>query len=355
MATTRETLRLLRGMRIEVSATVDETTRALVRAWARAWDELSRDWQAAVTDLMTQSADGEWPSRYTVTRAERTLKALDATRNALLDLGDTAGVRIVETLPDLTSQAALWEARLIGSQMPPRAGTAAELVTRFDRINPASLEQIVRRTTGQITSLLLPLSIEATAAMHALLIRGIAVGDNPRTVARQMMRRLQGAFNGGLTRALVVARTEMLDAHRNAARAQDIANTNVLAGWQWVAQLDHRTCPSCWAQHGSEHPVDEAGPLDHQQGRCARVPLPKSWRQLGFDVPEPPSALPDARAVFDAMPEADQVAVMGAPRLDLLRSGQMQWGDLSVRRSTIGWRDSYAPRPVRDLAAAAVL
>jgi hypothetical protein len=60
--------------------------------------------------------------------------------------------------------------------------------------------------------------------------------------------------------------------------------------------------------------------------------------------------LPDAQTVLDVMSAADQLAVMGPRRLELLRSGQVSWADLSMRRSTIGWRDSYVPRPVRDLA-----
>jgi hypothetical protein len=60
--------------------------------------------------------------------------------------------------------------------------------------------------------------------------------------------------------------------------------------------------------------------------------------------------LPDAQTVLDVMSAADQLAVMGPQRLELLRTGQVSWADLSMRRSTIGWRDSSAPRPVRDLA-----
>lgn len=37
------------------------------------------------------------------------------------------------------------------------------------------------------------------------------------------------------------------------------------------------------------------------------------------------------------------------PRLDLLRSGRIQWADLATRRETSGWRPSYVPTSVRDL------
>ena len=112
-------------------------------------------------------------------------------------------------------------------------------------------------------------------------------------------------------------------------------------------------CPSCWSMHGSVHNVDDFGPIDHQQGRCTSIPTTKSWADLGFDIEEPPSVLPDARQVFDDLPAEQQTAILGKDRLDLLRSGQIQWADLATRRSTDGWRDSIVPTPVSALLAKA--
>lgn len=108
-------------------------------------------------------------------------------------------------------------------------------------------------------------------------------------------------------------------------------------------------CPACWSMHGTVHPVTEPGPLDHQQGRCARCPKVKPWSQMGIAGDEPADLIPDARKVFVGLPEVDQVAIMGSARLNLLRSGHISWEDLPQRRVTAGWRDSYAPRRVRDL------
>ena len=101
--------------------------------------------------------------------------------------------------------------------------------------------------------------------------------------------------------------------------------------------------------HGTIHDLDEPGPIDHQQGRCARVPVSKSWRDLGIDIPEPPSVVPDALASFRAMPKSDQLAVLGHTRLALLDSGRIRWSDLATRRQTDGWRDSIIPTPLADL------
>lgn len=353
MAVNRETLALLDGMRVSLDTTVDATTRELARQWGTAWNELRGEWQAAIDDLVNASTDGRWPTRAQIVRAERAQRALAITRDALDNLAQQAGVTIVQPVTQLTGEAAAWHARIIGSQIPSTAGSQAELAARFARVDPDALAAIVDRATGRIESTLRPLSREAAAAMRASLIRGVAVGDNPRETAARMLRRVQGDFAGGLTRAMTIARTEQLDAHRAGGHAQDTANADVLQGWQWTATLDARTCPSCWAKHGTLYEVTDPGPWDHQNGRCARTPVTKSWRQLGFDIDEPPSLLPDARAVFDALPEADQLAIMGPRRLELLRFGQVGWADLSQRRPSPEWRTSYGVRPVRDLRVAA--
>lgn len=349
MAVSRETLLLVDGMRIAINAPVDAAARRVIDAWARAWTEVAREWDDAIRDLVDASKDGRWPSRMQVARAQRARAVLAHTRDMLDDLAKSLPVTVVQDVPHLAGVAAKWQARLMASQLPPQAGGATELVTRFQRVGADQVDQIVTRTTRRVTSKARPLSAQADAAMRSALIRGVAVGDNPRRAAADMLARVQGAFNGGRNRALVIARTEILDAYRRAAAANDKANSDVLAGWQWVADLGPRTCPSCFAMHGSMHPIDEPGPSDHQQGRCVRVPVTKPWKDLGLDVVEPASVLTDGRAVFDAMPEVDQLAVMGRDRLDLLRSGRIGWDDLAMRRRTPGWRDSWAPTPIQAL------
>jgi hypothetical protein len=349
MAVRRETLRLIKALRATISSITDQQTRSLVMAWSRAWTEAAGEFDTAIAVLLAVADEGRWPTRAQIMRSRRALAALDVAGRELQRLASQAGREIARATAEVVRETAAAQPDLIASQLPSNAGDRVTLRASFDRVDPQTLSAIVDRTTQQVTSLTRPLSQEATAAMLRELIRGVVVGDNPRTTARLMLRRLEGAFNGGLTRALVIARTELLDAHRLAAMLSQTANADVLAGWQWVAQLDSRSCPSCWAQHGSIHPLTEPGPMDHQAGRCSRCPVTKSWRQLGFGVAEPPSTLPVAQARFRALPEVDQLRIMGPQRLELLRSGDVAWADLSTRRSTRGWRDSYAPTPVRDL------
>ena len=348
MSVTDRTLRAAENVRRTVNRQVNGVTRSLTAAWVQAWDEVVGEWRAALAELVAASADGGWPSRGALTRFDRAQQAIEITHKRLLELYAEAGQTISAKLPEVTAEAAQWEARLIGSQLPPNASVV--LGVTFDRVDPIALEAIVTRTTQQVNSALWPLAAEATAAMHGELVRGIAAGTNPRRAAALMLRRVRGRFDGGLARAVNIARTEMLDAHRYAARAQDLANADVVEEWVWLAKLDRRTCPSCLAQHGTSHPLDEVGPIDHQQGRCDRLPVTKPWRALGFDIDEPPGLSPESsQAWFDGQSEEDQVAIMGAERLALLRSGEVSWDELSQRRTNPGWRDSMVPTPVSQL------
>lgn len=342
-------------MRAATDAIVDEQVRVLTRAWVRAWDDLAGIQAAAIDDLIAASAGGRWPGRTVIDRADRANRALAAAHDRLERLSAMTGDSLRDVLPALVAESAQHQAAILATQMPPGVATQAVLTTAFNRVDPGSLEAIVQRSLEQITALTWPLAAEATAVMKQVLVRGVALGYNPRKAAAIMLQNVEGAFNGGLSRALNIARTEMLDAHRAASKAQWEANNDLVTEWQWSTTLDLRTCESCLAMHGKRFPTSVQGPEDHQQGRCVGIPVTRSWAELGFDVPEPASVLPDARAWFDGLPESDQLRVMGPARLEMLKSGQITWDDLATRRVTDGWRDSFGPTPVhvlRNLATA---
>lgn len=344
---TTDTLRLLAALRIEINAHVTAAERALAERWILAWDQLAADWREAAEQVVEAWADGR-PSAYQIERLDRVQRALAATAQEFDRLREFAIVTVTNGAGDVIDMSAERLAEIMASQMPSSMDRAA-LTAAFNRLDPEALRAIVLRATEQIASSSRQLSARAIDAMYRALISGIGLGDNPRQVARMMLR-LERGFNGGLDRALNLARTEMLDAHREAARVHRQANADTLRGWRWLATLDERTCPSCLAKNGTEYPVGTFGPIDHQQGRCASVPVVKPWRELGLpDVIEPPDVFPDAREWFAGLPAATQLRIMGAERLAWLQSGAISWDDLSVLRQTNGWRESFGVRPLYDL------
>ncbi|MFI6296846.1 phage minor head protein [Nonomuraea sp. NPDC050790] len=347
MAITSETLRLVASLRNQINSITDNTVRSLTVAWVRAWDEIVWEVIAALDELLRASNDG-WPSRRQIARTARAMSALDLAREALERLAGLAIQSITASVAEAARLSAAGQNDLIASQLPP--GSRRQLDIRFGRADQDPLAVIITRTTQRITSYVRPISKDATAAMKRELVRGVAVGDNPRESARRILQRVEGAFNGGLSRAATIARTEILDASRKAAEWSQEPHDDVLDGWVWNASLDPRVCPACLSMHGTQHPLSEPGPQGHPNCRCARTPKTKSWSDLGFGIPEPDDLLPDARSWFDALPTVDQQQIMGRARLDSLNRGDLDWADLAIKRENPDWRASYQVRPLKGLS-----
>lgn len=340
MPTTPEALRLEDQLRREFAQIVDAQTRDLVRAWAIAWDEVAPDLRDTLTQLLTDTEDARL-TRTVLLRSKRLAKALSAIADELDRLSAVAGVRITRDLRAIVDQAGQAQARIISSMLP----VDQDLVDldAWSQVNKRQIDAMVRRSTQQITSLRRPLSRTAYAAVQRELIRGIAVGSNPRATASRIVARAERGFNGGLSRALVISRTETIDAHRVAAAAGQKQHADVLAGWVWLASLSSRTCPACLSMHGTVHPLSEPGPLGHQQCRCARMPQTRPWSELGFDVDEPEDLTPDADEFFERLTPADQKKILGQDGYQAWSSGDFPRSAWATRRETAGWRDSYVP------------
>lgn len=343
-----ESLRLQQQRMATLNGIVDDSTRTLVRGFTRAWDQTAADLEQALIEAAATRQAGERLTWRQLSRIDRFQAAMRRLAQQLDDLAATGRVQIVDGAGEAVSVAREFEPRLIASQLPAVGPSTAELARQFNVAGPA-FDQIVRRAQERIVSRMQPLSAEAMAQMRRELIRGITVGANPRVTARRMLQRLERQFAGGLTRALRIARTEQLDAYRAGNALVDEANTEVLQGWTWVAALDDRTCIACVSMHGRQFPTTTPGPEGHVQCRCDRVPVTKSWRELGFAVDEPPSLLTDGRAWFDQQPVAVRRQIAGPARLQALEDGTVGWDDLARRQHNDGWRDSYSVTPLRDL------
>lgn len=309
--------------------------------------------RAAVDDVVAESVRlGRWPQPWELARVARLQEALIAAERSLATLGQRAGVTVADATGHIVQATAGAEPGIIASQLP--AAEQAAAATQFaGKLLPSALDVIVARIQSRIVAESRELSGPAMDAMRRALVTGIAGGDHPSVVARDMLRRVEGAFNGGLARATVISRTELLDGYRTASLYSHSANADVLSGWRWLATLDRRTCPSCWSKNGNVYPATTPGPWDHVQGRCARCPVVRPWSALGISTPEPPSLFPDAQARFNSLSKTEQLAIMGPGRLAALQSGAAKWSDLATQRQNPDWRPSYQPTPVRDLTARA--
>lgn len=342
MAVTARTLQLAEDLRAAIGNVLDDVVRTLTARWARAWERIEIRFAMAVAELIT-NGEGQWPTRRQILASPRVNDALDRAseqHDVLVGLLKTVGVAAAAKAASAAGKA---QTGMIASQLPGGHGRPTTGIT------DAAVDEVVRRAGQRITTLCGPLTREMRDELRRELIRGVAQGLDPDQAALLLVRRLEGAYSISLARALTIAHTEIMDAHREAARLTQAANADVLRGWIWIARLGRNTCPACWAMHGSEHPLDESGPNDHPNGKCQRAPLTKTWKELGFPYAEPESRMPDAQTTFRALSRADQLHIMGPGRLAALDRGDITWSDLARLRDNTGWRPSYQPVPLKDL------
>lgn len=350
MAINPRTLAVERELQAFLDTILDQQTRDIVEAWALAWDQT----KAALDAAMLELAQATQAGRVTATQINRSQRAQAAMRQlgaALEQAAARTGQVITADLAAVIEQAIAAEVGMIETQLTGtrRATLRANLV----RADPGQISAMVERATQQITTTTLPLAPETYAVVRAELLRGISVGENPRQAARRMVRAAEDRTNFGLSRAMTIARTETLDATRQAQYWADQANTQVLAGWVWTAHLDPRTCRSCIARNGTLHDLDTPGPNDHQNGRCARVPKTKTWAELGFEgIEDPPDVTPDAEAWFAGLTEAQQRDILTDRGYGAWQAGDYPMERWARVRETDGWRDSWVPtRPPANVAA----
>ena len=310
---------VLRRQRAAIAELIDEASDEVLLLWAKVWTDLRAEIEAELVrrgeaSMLTYSAD--YAGQRLIELGERSAGIVSGAARRLVEL----------SLRDA--------AALIGAQLP----------SLWPLARPAKpeLDAIVQRATTSITSRSWALSDEAGRAMRRRLVQGVAAGRSPRETARLMIADVQDAFDGGLARALTISRTETIDAYRAGAKAHHEANRDVLQGWVWLANLSERTCPSCVAMHGTEHALDEPGPLDHPQGRCSRMPLVKP--ELVPGAPKP--VIESGPEWLSRQPEGVQRSVLGPRRFEAWQDGDYPVSRWAVRRESPDWRASYAPGPI---------
>lgn len=329
--------------RAELLQAEGQAVRALTRAYGVAWQRI----QARLDRLQQKMADararGETVSPSWLLQQER-LASLQ--QQIALELR-AAGLQAASTIAVAQTNALLLAEQHAPQLMSAALGTPpVGVVATFTRLPREALGALVGLTQAGTPLLELLGDLAAPAAQEAseLLIEAVVLGLGPRETAR-MVRKVIGA---PLSQALTFARTATLGSYRAATLTIYQANSDVVTGWIWHAQLGPRTCALCWAMHGTEHALGEpfAG---HFNCRCAMLPRTKTWRELGYDVPETRAEIPTGAAVFAELSADAQLAILGPGKFARYAAGKLTLAELVTTTQNARWGAMRTERPLYTL------
>lgn len=293
---------------------------AIVRSYQAMYGRMTDSLEALLARIYR---DGETPGkRYLADRLAGWVRELGREMGSFSTYLQTA-------LPGFANNAAasgMGDAYRILRALSP-AGTPV-LQTQWGRLPREAINTILGFMQPSST---LWTRLEAMAPVYSkevadLLVDAIAQGWGAARTARNIAPlfaaandAMLGGMGKALTDALRTARTVQLWSYREAARANYVANNDVVTGWQWSAELDERTCMSCVAMHGTIHDLDETLD-DHHNGRCAAIPIVLGRPLYDEDA---------GRKWFDGLSESQQAAQMGAEKYQAFRDGKFEFGALS--------------------------
>lgn len=317
----------------------------LVRAYGAVWQRIKRRLDDLGQQITLARQRGEDVSPAWLLQFERLQTLQRHVEVELREFARFAEGRIVAEQHEAVQAAQEHAVRLMRSGMgePPPGVTVT-----FARLPSEALRDLIGflQDGSPLRELLDELGPEASRQVRQALIAGVATGQHPTVIARQVRQ----ALGGNLVRALTIARTEVLRSYRESSRRTYQANADLVRGWVWQAALGLRTCAFCWAKHGSFHRLDEQF-ASHPRCRCTMVPATRSWRDLGFDVPETPGDITPGPELFDRLPEEQQRAILGPAKFEAYRSGQITLDDLVGHRRDPRWGPVGYERSLRDILA----
>lgn len=280
----------------------------------------------------------------------------------LRQFGDTAEI-IVTDIQRRAAQLGAQHAEMLTKAAMGPAPAGANILSGFNKVPTEAMRDLVGFTVkgSPLRELFDVLGADVSEAARRTLLSGFTLGYNPRKIGREMAKEA----GMGLDRALRISRTETLRAYRESTRRSYAANPNLIKGWIWHSAADLRTCPACWAMHGTHHTADETLD-DHPNGRCAMLAETKTWAELGFPgVPESGVQIEPGADKFARLDSATQREILGPAAYEAYKAGAVKledfvgrkysrdWGSMRYANSLVGMVGLEESLRYREMAAAA--
>lgn len=291
-------LQVLREQRAALLRGDVATLQQYASRWQSVEDTLADSIELLARDIAERQALGLDVSRNSLYRLDRYQRLLEQTRDTIN--GFAVGIE-----PDIRQQQTeLWTQGQVDAIAQLEAITGASWSTLPVSAGNTFIGFAV--DGSPLRSLLLQAWPDAADRMTNTLLQGIALGKNPRNVARLMQEDTQAS----LQRMLTVARTETLRAYRESSRDM-YAKSGVVEQYRRLATRSVRTCFLCVALDRTLHPVTEPLPT-HPNCRCTSVPVVS-----GYDV----NLGMSSQEWFDKQDADTQRRMLGNGRYNLYKRG----------------------------------
>ena len=343
MAITPLVIELADQYRAALLARERQAASAMVRYYGLIWQDLQTQINALDAEIQSLRASGGIASADKITRLTRTRNVQTQVAQELDKFSDVAGGVI---------SAAQREAIAAGERDAYNLTLAAfpqgSVSINFWRMPVGAVETMVGFVADgtPLNDLIRGYVGEAAESFLDELVKGLAEGKNPRAIASI----LRQEFGMGLTKSLLITRTEQLRAYRTATLGS-YNDSGVVKGWQRHAAKGERTCMACIVLDGKVY--DLATEMDdHPNGRCSMLPITKTYAEMGIDAPEPTFQDETAREWFERQEEATQRGMMGGGMFDAWRDGRFTLDNIPKIVNNKVWGDSWTPAPLYELLGA---
>lgn len=349
----------------------------VTRAYGVAYAAILRELKALVDAMAVAEKLGEPVNREWLSRRNRleTLQAQAA--RSISEFSQGADLSILNGQASAVQMAVEHSASLLETGLVSAAGSGSVAVgLTLNRVPDSALQHLVGFLSdgSPLSTVIGKLPPQAAMAVEDGLIEGLALGRSPRETARLMANAMA---TGGMLppggpsevmermrsihmKALTIARTETLRSYRTAAHENYNANDDITEGWMWISAHQLRTCPVCWAMHGTIHPLTEIM-ASHPNCRCTQVPVLKE--QYGGA----PDDVRSGEEEFAKLTEAEQKFVLGPAKFQAFKAGSIslkslvrethseQWGagraEASLKEALSGQKSLPLNRPARSFVA----
>jgi SPP1 gp7 family putative phage head morphogenesis protein len=165
----------------------------------------------------------------------------------------------------------------------------------------------------------------------------------------QIINRVKDVMSITSSNAAALVQTSVQTVANNARMAVFEENSELIDRYTWATALDGHVCKICAARADLSWTVEDKKPIGHSipwsvppihfNDRCIMRGVPKKWRDLGFDVDEPPEgqrastngpvpASTTFAQFLDRQSKEFQDETLGKGRADLWRSGKITLQDL---------------------------